>query len=91
MREAQTNALIVDLRNNVGGWALSADILIYFLCGKEALLDLYRETNLVTERLAGGRYLAGSSDPKPRVSAPDGRGRCDAHPDLSRGVPGGHA
>jgi len=37
MAEAGTETLIIDLRNDHGGSSLMADILIYFLYGKEAL------------------------------------------------------
>ncbi len=39
MKKAGTGAIIVDLRHNIGGDALMADILMYFLHGKSATLD----------------------------------------------------
>lgn len=38
MKEGATKTLIVDLRHNIGGDALMADILMFFLYGKEATL-----------------------------------------------------
>jgi hypothetical protein len=52
MKNAGTSSLIIDLRTNVGGWALAADILVYFLYGKEALIDVHRRTNVVTRKLS---------------------------------------
>jgi len=52
MKNSDSESLIVDLRTNIGGWALSADILIYFLYGKEALIDVHRRTNVVTRKLS---------------------------------------
>ena len=52
MKEAGTKALIIDLRTNVGGFALSADILVYFLYGKEALTQLHRRINIATRKLS---------------------------------------
>jgi len=52
MKESNASTLVVDLRTNVGGWALSADMLIYFLYGKEALIDLHRRTNISIRKLS---------------------------------------
>jgi hypothetical protein len=52
MNNSGSESLIIDLRTNIGGWALSADILIYFLYGKEALIDVHRRTNVVTRKLS---------------------------------------
>jgi hypothetical protein len=52
MRSAKSTSLIVDLRTNVGGWALPADILIYFLYGKDALIDVHRRVNIATRKLS---------------------------------------
>lgn len=38
MKDARTEALIVDLRHNEGGDALMADVLMYFLHGKDAAI-----------------------------------------------------
>jgi len=43
MKEAGTDTLLVDLRQNHGGASLMGDILVYFLYGKEALLDVVIE------------------------------------------------
>jgi hypothetical protein len=40
MKAAGSEALIVDLRDNTGGVSRMADILIYFLFGKDALLNV---------------------------------------------------
>jgi len=42
MKEAGTETLIVDLRRNEGGHSLMADILVYFLYGGEALVDVQK-------------------------------------------------
>ena len=39
MKEVGTKTLIVDLRRNEGGHSLMADILIYFLYGRDALIE----------------------------------------------------
>jgi hypothetical protein len=52
MKEKKSKALVIDLRTNVGGFALSADVLIYFLYGKEALIDLHRSVNIATRKLS---------------------------------------
>jgi hypothetical protein len=39
MKEAETQALIIDLRGNNGGNSVLADILLYFLYGKESLVS----------------------------------------------------
>ena len=52
MRENKSEALIIDLRTNVGGFALSADILIYYLYGKEALINVHRQVNIATRKLS---------------------------------------
>lgn len=52
MKNASSSSLIIDLRTNIGGWALAADILVYFLYGKEALIDVHRRTNVVTRKLS---------------------------------------
>ena len=39
MKEAGTKTLIVDLRQNQGGHSLMADILVYFLYGRDALVE----------------------------------------------------
>ena len=41
MKKRGTEALIVDVRGNAGGNSLIVDILIYFLYGRQALLDLH--------------------------------------------------
>jgi len=43
MKDAGTRTLLVDLRNDLGGASLMADILVYFLYGKETLLDVVTE------------------------------------------------
>jgi hypothetical protein len=40
MREAGTEALVVDLRDNDGGLSLMSDILLYFLYGKEDFIAI---------------------------------------------------
>jgi len=52
MKNAESTSLVIDLRTNIGGWALSADILIYFLYGKEALIDVHRRANIATRKLS---------------------------------------
>jgi len=52
MKNANSQSLVIDLRTNIGGFALTADILIYFLYGKEALIDLHRRTNVATRKLS---------------------------------------
>jgi hypothetical protein len=52
MKNARSRSLIIDLRTNIGGWALSADILVYFLYGKQALIDVHRRTNIATRKLS---------------------------------------
>jgi len=52
MKDAGTSSLVIDLRTNVGGWAFSADMLIYFLYGKDALIELHRRTNVATRKLS---------------------------------------
>lgn len=52
MKSAQSTSLIIDLRTNIGGWALPADILIYFLYGKDALIDVHRRANIATRKLS---------------------------------------
>ena len=42
MEEAGTETLIVDLRRNEGGHSLMADILVYFLYGRDALVDVQK-------------------------------------------------
>ena len=46
MKEAGTNTLLVDLRQNHGGASLMGDILVYFLYGKDVLLDVVIEPYL---------------------------------------------
>ena len=52
MNGAKTTSLIIDLRTNIGGWALPADILIYFLYGKDSLIDVHRRANIATRKLS---------------------------------------
>jgi len=52
MKNAGSRSLIIDLRTNIGGWALSADILVYFLYGKQALIEVHRRTNIATRKLS---------------------------------------
>ena len=59
MKEAGTSALVIDLRTNVGGWALSADMLVYFLYGKDALIELHRRTNIATRKLSKQYFQSG--------------------------------
>ena len=49
MEEAGTESLIIDLRRNEGGDSLMADILVYFLYGKDTLKSI-----LANEAAAGG-------------------------------------
>ena len=46
MKEAGTETLLVDLRQNPGGASLMGDILVYFLYGKDALLRVVVEPYL---------------------------------------------
>jgi len=52
MSNAGSKSLIIDLRTNIGGWALPADILIYFLYGKDSLIDVHRRVNIATRKLS---------------------------------------
>ncbi len=52
MKNAKTSSLIIDLRTNTGGWALASDMLIYFLYGKEKLIELHRSTNIAVRKLS---------------------------------------
>ncbi len=52
MKQNSSRVLIVDLRTNIGGWAYPADMLVYFLYGKEALIELHRRTNVVSRKLS---------------------------------------
>ena len=61
MRSAGSTSLIIDLRTNIGGWALPADILIYFLYGKDALIDVHRRVNIATRKLSP-QYLDDDPD-----------------------------
>ncbi|MFH1687960.1 MAG: S41 family peptidase [bacterium] len=47
MKQADTDALIIDLSRNAGGQSIVSDILIYFLYGKQQLMDLRRTTRMV--------------------------------------------
>lgn len=49
MKESGTEALIVDLSQNGGGHSLMADILTYFLYGKQQLAEIISEEPVVTK------------------------------------------
>lgn len=52
MKAEQIPTLIIDLRTNVGGWALTADMLIYYIYGRDALINLYRRSNIIRRKIS---------------------------------------
>ena len=74
MKKNRTRALVIDLRTNVGGWAIASDMLIYYLYGKEALIELHRKTNIAVRKLSP-YYLQNEPDESlSEINAPSAYG-----------------
>ena len=66
MKEAGTETLLIDLRRDHGGASLMSDILVYFLYGKDVLLDV-----IVEPILNGGGQIERLGPLEMKYYAPD--------------------